>query len=58
VLGCPAYVHIDVPIRKKFGDMAWKGLFVGYAFDSLAWLVNNPATTRFIRSQNVVFDEE
>jgi hypothetical protein len=28
VFGCPAYVHIDVSLRKKFGDKAWKGVFV------------------------------
>ncbi len=33
VFGCPTYVHIDVFLKKKFGDKAWKGVFVGYAFD-------------------------
>jgi hypothetical protein len=34
VFGCPAFVHIDVSRRKKLQDKAWKGTFVGYAFDS------------------------
>ena len=33
-------------------------MFVGYAFDSPAWLVYNPVTRRVIRSLNVVFDED
>jgi hypothetical protein len=57
VFGCPAYVYIDVSLRTKFGDKAWKGIFVGYAFDSLAWLVYNPVTRHVIRSKNVIFDE-
>jgi hypothetical protein len=57
VFGCPAYVHIDVSLRAKFGDKAWKGIFVGYAFDSSAWLVHNPVTRHVIRSRNVIFDE-
>jgi hypothetical protein len=51
-------VHIDVSLRKKFGERAWKGVFIDYDFDSHAWLVYNPVTRRFIRSRNVVFDEE
>ena len=57
VFGCPAYIHIDVSLRNKFGDKAWKGTFVGYAFDSLALLIYNPVTRHVIRSKNVVFDE-
>ncbi len=67
VFVCPAYVHIDVSLRSKFGDTAWKGVFVGYAFDSPAWLVYNPSTRKGLgfrvqglgfRSRNVVFNEE
>jgi hypothetical protein len=57
IFGCPAYVHIDSSLRTKLGDKAWKGIFVGYAFDSPAWLIYNPATRHVIRSRNVVFDE-
>jgi hypothetical protein len=57
VFGRPAYVHIDVSLRAKFGDKAWKGIFVGYAFDFLAWLVYNPVTRHVIRNRNVIFDE-
>ena len=39
------------------GDKAWKGIFVGYAFDSPAWLVYNSVTRRIIRSRNFVFNE-
>jgi hypothetical protein len=55
--GCPAYVHIDSSQRAKFDAKAWQGIFVGYAFDSPAWLVYNPVTNKVIRSRSVVFDE-
>jgi hypothetical protein len=57
VFGCPAYVHVDKSRRRKPGDRAWKGIFVGYAPDSLVWKVYNPRTRRVERSRNVVFDE-
>jgi len=50
-------VHIDVSKRKKLQDKAWKGTFMGYAFDSPAWLIYNPITRKVIRSRNVVFNE-
>jgi Reverse transcriptase (RNA-dependent DNA polymerase)/gag-polypeptide of LTR copia-type len=57
VFGCPAYVHIDSSRRRKLEDKAWKGVFVGYAEDSPAWLVYNPETKRVLRSRDVDFDE-
>ena len=57
VFGCPCYVHIDKQLRRKLDDRAWKGVFVGYALDSLAYLIWNPTTQRLVRSRNVVFDE-
>ncbi len=57
VFSCLAYAHIDASLGKKLGDKAWKGTFVGYTFDSPAWLVYNPDTRHVIRSRNVVFNE-
>ena len=57
VFGCPACVHIDVFLRKKFGDKPWKGVFVDYVFDSPPWQVYNPVTRRVIRNHNMVLDE-
>ena len=57
VFGCPAFVHIDSSQRVKFSAKAWQGIFVGYAFDSPAWLVYNPVTHKVIRSRSVTFDE-
>ena len=57
VFGCPAYVHVDKSQRRKLDDRAWKGVFVGYAPESPAWLVYNPTTRRVVSSRNVVFDE-
>jgi hypothetical protein len=56
VFGCPAYVHVDKSQRRKLDDRAWKGIFVGYASESPAWLVYNPATRWVASSRNVVFD--
>jgi hypothetical protein len=56
--GCPAYAHIDQSRRNKFEDKAFKGIFIGYAFDSPSWLIYNPATQRVARNRNVTFDEE
>ena len=57
VFGCPAYVHVDPSRRKKLEPKAWEGIFVGYACDSPAYLIYNPATKNVIRSQNVKFNE-
>jgi hypothetical protein len=57
VFGCLACVHVDKSQRRKLHDRAWKGVFVGYASESPAWLVYNPATRRVVISRNVVFDE-
>jgi hypothetical protein len=55
--GCPAYVHIDSSQRAKLSSKDWQGIFVGYAFDSPAWLVYNPVTNKVVGSRSVVFDE-
>jgi hypothetical protein len=56
--GCPAYVHVDKSHCRKLDDRAWKGLFVGSASESPAWLVYNHASRRVVvSSRNVVFDE-
>jgi hypothetical protein len=57
VFGCPAYVYVDKSRRWKLDDRVWEGIFVGYAPDSLVWLVYNPRTRRVERSRNVVCDE-
>ena len=57
VFGCPAYVHVDPSRRKKLEPKAWEGIFVGYACDSPAYLIYNPATKNVIRSKHVKFNE-
>jgi hypothetical protein len=56
--GCPAYAHIDQSRRNKFEDKASKRIFIGYAFDSPAWIIYNLATQRVTRTRSVTFDEE
>jgi hypothetical protein len=57
VFGCPAYVNTDSSQRPKFSPKAWQGIFVGYAFDSPAWVVYNPCTNRVFNSRSVTFNE-
>jgi hypothetical protein len=57
VFVCPAYVHVDKSQRRKLDNRARKGVFVGYASGSPAWLLYNPATRRVVSSRNVVFGE-
>ena len=56
--GYPAYAHIDQSRRNKFDDKSFKGIFIGYAFESPVWLIYNPATQRVTRTRIVVFDAE
>jgi hypothetical protein len=55
---CPAYAHINQSRMNKFEDNAFKGIFIGYAFDSPEWLIYNPVTQRVTRTRNVTFDKE
>jgi O-glycosyl hydrolase len=57
VFDCSAYVHADKSQRRKLDNRAWKGVIVGYALESPAWLVHNHATRRVVRSRNVDFHE-
>jgi hypothetical protein len=57
VFECPAYVHVDKSQRRKLDHRAWKGVVVGYAPESLTWLVCNPTIRRVVSCRNVVFDE-
>jgi hypothetical protein len=53
---CPSYIHVDKSQSRELDDRAWKGVFVGYASESPAWLVYSLATRRVMSSRNVVFD--
>jgi hypothetical protein len=57
VFGFPCFVHNDEQLCRKLDDRAWKGVFVGYALDTPAYLFWNPRTQRLVRSRNVKFDE-
>ncbi len=57
VFGCPAFVHIDESSRRRLGDKAWKGVFIGYAFECSAWIVYNPRTRKLIRIRSEFFNE-
>jgi hypothetical protein len=47
----PAYIHVDMSQRRKLDDRAWKGVLVGYASESPAWLVCNLGSRRVVSSR-------
>ena len=58
VWGCTAYVHIPKEKRKKLSRKAWKGIFVGYKWDSPGiWLIWNPTTKMLHEARFIIFDE-
>jgi hypothetical protein len=48
------YGHNDKHLRRTLDDRGWKGVFAGYALDSLSYLIWIPRTRRLVRSRNVV----
>lgn len=55
--GCPTFVHIPAPLRRKLDPKAQQGIFVGYSDESKAFRVWIPGQTRVITSRDVTFDE-
>jgi len=56
--GCPTFVHIPAPLRKKLDPKAQQGIFVGYSDESKAFRIWIPGQSRVITSRDVTFDEE
>ena len=56
--GCPTFVHIPAPLRRKLDPKAQQGIFIGYSDESKAFRVWLPEQSRVITSRDVTFDEE
>ena len=54
---CLAYAHIDQPRRNKLEDKPFKGIIVGYAFNSTTWMIYNHVAQRVTRKRSVLFGE-
>ncbi len=52
------FFHTDKSKQRKLGKKSSEGIFVGYAFDSPAWLVYNPSTRSITRTNSDVFNEQ
>ena len=57
VFGCNVFVHVPDPKRKKLDKKSISCIFVGYPEGSKSYKVDNPNTTKFLRSNDVVFLE-
>ena len=57
VYGCTAYVTLPLPDQRKFEPKARRMVFLGYSQNSPGYVVYNPATTRFLVTRHVQFDE-
>ena len=56
--GCPTYVHIPAPSRKKLDPKALTGIFVGYSDESKAFRIWIPDKSQIVTSRDVIFDED
>jgi hypothetical protein len=64
VFGCRAYAYVskDEGYKMKLGNRktqprAIRGIFVGYATNSKAWMVYSPEMHKLFKTRTVVFDE-
>ena len=55
--GSKAFVYIDKESRTKMQDHVWIGYFIGYPFNSKAFLVYDPARMSVFVCYHVLFDE-
>ena len=55
---CQVFSHIDKSKQRKLGHKSTEGIFVGYAFGCLAWLVYNLNIRSITRTDNDVFNEQ
>jgi hypothetical protein len=56
--GCLAFVHVPEERRKKLGNRAQPGIFVGYCPMDKMYNVYDPIGRRLIRSRDVIFRED
>jgi hypothetical protein len=55
--GCPVYIHIPAPLRKKLDPKAQKGIFVSYSEETKGYRVWLPDKQQIVTTRDVTFDE-
>jgi hypothetical protein len=58
IFGCDAYVHVPKDQRSKLDSKSMKCIFLGYEAGSKAYRLYNPTSRNFVKSRDVIFDEE
>jgi hypothetical protein len=56
--GCLAFVHVPEEQRKKLGNRAQPGIFVGYCPTDKMYNVYDPIGRHLIRSRDIIFHED
>lgn len=56
--GCPTYVHIPAPSRKKLDPKVLKDIFLGYSDESKAFRIWISDKSQVVTSRDVIFDED
>ena len=57
IFGCPVYVHVPDPTRRKLEPKAVKGVFVGYPSGTKGYKIFFPDTRKMASSRDVQFLE-
>ena len=55
--GCPVYVYIPAPLRKKLDAKSRRGIFVGYSEESKGYRVWDSTKHQIVTTRDLVFDE-
>jgi hypothetical protein len=55
VFGCTIFAYVPDKLRRKLGEMAFRGAMVGFPSDAPCYRVYNPVTRRITTSVHVMF---
>jgi hypothetical protein len=57
VLGCTVFTKVPDKLRRRLGEMAFRGAMVGYPSDAPYYRLYNPVTRRITNSVHVMFQK-
>ena len=55
--GCPVYVYIPAPLRKKLDAKSRRGIFLGYSEESKAYRIWDSTKKQVVTTRDLIFDE-